>query len=350
MKTGAFRVTSPVPRDVWTTLLESDGEALVFQTPTWLDCICKVGPYEDASRLYETTEGRQLVLPLARRARLPTPLATEASLPFGWGNGGLVAAGGARVPEIEAMFADLARRSLLRTSVRPNPLLAARWEAAAPPRAVAVPHVAHILALHGGFGQVWTKRFRGTTRTAVRKAERSALTVECDTSGKLIPVFYDLYRRSIVRWARRQHEPLVLARWRAQQRDPRRKFQLVAEHLGAACRIWVAWLEGQPAAAIIVLHQGATASYWRGAMDVALAGPTCANQLLHRLAIEDACMAGCRYYQMGDTGLSASLARFKAGFGAMPHQYVAYRLERLPLTSVDRHLRRTVKRLLRFED
>jgi hypothetical protein len=350
MKAGAFQVTSPAPRDVWTTLLESDGDALAFQTPTWLDCICKVGPYEDASRLYETTEGRQLVLPLARRARLPTPLATEASLPFGWGNGGLVAAGAPRAPEIEAVFADLAHRSLLRTSVRPNPLLAARWAAAAPPDVVAVPHVAHILALHGDFGQVWMQRFKGATRTAVRKAERSALTVECDTSGTLVPVFYDLYRRSIVRWAHRQHEPLVLARWRALQRDPCRKFQLVAEHLGAACRVWVAWLEGQPIAAIIVLHQGATASYWRGAMDAALAGPRRANQLLHRLAIEDACVAGCRWYHMGDTGLSTSLAQFKAGFGATPHRYVAYRLERLPLTGVDRHLRRTVKRLLRFED
>ncbi len=349
LRAQPLHVTSPAPREVWQDLLKSDAEALPYQTPAWLDCICAMGGYEDASRLYEFSGSRQLVLPMVRRKGLPAALTTEASLPHSWGIGGLVARGTIHAEEVAAVFADLAGRSVPRTSIRPNPRAGETWAAAAPPGIVKVPRLAHVLDLEGGFERVWTKRFRSTARRNVRKAERAGLVVECDTSGKLVPVFYDLLRRSFDRWARQQHEPRPLARWRGRRRDPLRKFQVIARMLGEACRIWVAWLDGQAAAAIIVL-QDANASYIRGAMDKELAGPTRANYVLHRLAIEDACRAGCRYYHMGESGESASLAYFKSRFGATAYPYAEYRLERLPITSVDDRLRGLVKRLIGFKD
>jgi hypothetical protein len=100
--------------------------------------------------------------------------------------------------------------------------------------------------------------------------------------------------------------------------------------------------EGErPVAAIVVLRHGSSAAYWRGAMDEPRAGPTRANYLLHRLAIEEACLDGARYYHMGETGTSETLAQFKTRFGAEPYSYYEYRIERLPLTrlaSVGRRL------------
>jgi hypothetical protein len=247
------------------------------------------------------------------------------------------------------VFSELASRRVVRASVRPNPLDAETWSAARPDGAVVVPRLAHVLSLEGGFDVVWKDRFAGTARTAVRKAERSGLTVECDTSGSLVPVLYELFERSLERWGRQQHEPRALARWRGRRRDPVRKFELMARTLGEACRIWVAW-KGERAAAAILVLQGANAHYTRGAMDKDLAGPTRANYLLHRLAIEDACTAGCRHYHMGETGTSASLAQFKSRFGATPYPYAEYHLERLPITAFDRQARRGVKRVLGFRD
>ncbi len=344
-----LHVTSPAPREVWLNVVKSDPDALVTQTPAWLDSICAMGNYADASRLYETRDGRQLVLPMVRGKILPPALATLASFPDAWGMGGLIASETVRAEEIAMVLADLDRQSALRISLRPNPLSAEKWATARPPRAIAIPRLAHVLDLEGGFEQVWTKRFTGTARTAVRKAEQSGLVVECDTSGRLVPVFYDLFSRSLDRWGKQQHEPLILARWRGHQRDPLRKFQLIAEHLGDACRVWVAWLNGQPAATILVL-QGINASYTRGAMDKELAGPTRANYLLHKLAIEDACQSGCRYYHMGDSGASSALAQFKSRFGARAYSYAEYRLERLPITRIDKQLRNLVKRLIGFKD
>jgi hypothetical protein len=349
MNTNAFQVTSPAPRRIWEELLATDPQALITQTPAWLDALCAAGGYADASRLYELPGGRQLVLPLARRRGLPSALALTTSLPHGWGMGGLVAAGGAQPADVAAVWADLARREGLRFSARPNPLAAAAWAAATPAGAVAVPRLAHVLDLEGGFERVWTKRFSSSTRNQMRKAERAGLEVECDTTGRLVPVFYDLFRQSLDRWAGQQHEPLALARWRGRWRDPLRKFELLAERLGEACRIWVAWHQGRPAATIMVL-QGTNAHYTRGAMDKEVAGPTRANDLLHRLAIEDACRAGCRHYHMGESGSSGPLAHFKERLGATPHQYAEYRLERFPITSGDARLRRLVKRLIGFRD
>jgi hypothetical protein len=348
-KTDGVLVTSPAPRDSWQAVLASDPQALVFQTPEWMDCICRFGPYEDVSRLYELTDGRRLVLPIVRRRNLPGPVVSEAALPPTWDPGGIVATGGVRADDVRTVLCDLAGRRRLRTSLRPGPLDARAWALARPPHAVVVPRLAHVLELEGGFARTWSQRFTGTARTAVRKADRAGLTVERDTSGKLVPVIYELFERSVERWAREHHEPLPFARWRHRRIHPMRKFEVIADTLGQMCRIWVAWRNERPAAAILVL-QGRNASYVHGMMDKDLAGPTRANYLLHRLAIEEACEAGCRYYDMGETGFSHSLAQFKTRFGARACPYAEYHIERLPITALDRCARRLVKRVIGFRD
>ncbi len=343
------RVVTPAPRDEWLSLIQASPDALLTQTPAWLDCLCSVGGYEDGSRLYESSDGRKFVLPLARGRRLPSRLATLASLPASWGMGGIVAAGGIRSDDVAAVFADLRARPALRTSIRPNPLCASTWAEARPSEAVGVPRRGHVLDLSGGFSQVWSRRFTGTARTGIRKAERLGVVVERDTSGKLVPVFYDLFQRSLDRWAVRQHEPQWLAHWRGRRRDPIRKFGAIAQKLGNGCRLWVAWVDGRPAAAILIL-QGPNAHYTRGAMDQELAGPARANDLLHRMAIEEACQEGCRYYHMGESGSSESLARFKERFGAQAVDYSEYYLERFPIRDTSVQLRRLVKRTIGFRD
>jgi hypothetical protein len=346
---GTTLVTTPAPRASWREVLACDPNARVSQTCEWLDCICAFGRHEDASRLYELPSGRRLVLPMVRRRDLPGRLASEASFPAGWEPCGIIAPGPLEVDDVAVVFQDLASRANVRTSLRPGPLQAAAWAAARAPGTAVVPRLAHALELDGGFAWVWAKRFTGTARRAVRKAERSELTIERDTSGRLVPIVQQLFEMSLDRWARQQHEPRPLARWRGLRRDPARKLELISRMLGDACRIWMAWCDARPAAAIVVL-QGRNASYARGMMDKELAGPTRANYLLHTLAIEEACDAGCRYYDMGETGGSPSLARFKTQFGARPLHHAEYHVERVPITALDRRARSVVKRIVGFRE
>jgi hypothetical protein len=336
-----YAVTSPPPAGAWEEVLASAPGALPSQTPTWMRCVCTVGGYEDVTRLYQTSDGRRLVLPLARRSRLGGLGSMVASLPTGWGPGGLLGEKGVVHPEdVRMVFADLERDGLRRVSLRPDPAMAATWDVGSPEGIARQPLTAQTLSLEGGFDEVWRSRFRSNARNRVRRAQRAGVTVECDDTGRLVPVFQKLYAKSIDRWAHQEGLPLAVARFRARRREPASKLRTVAEALGTRCRIYAAFLDGRAAAAIVVVYGATSAAYWRAAMDEELAGRTYANYLLHRTAIEDAAAAGCTAYNMGDSAPESQLALFKSRFGAIEHRYATYQIDRLGIGLVADRVRR----------
>jgi hypothetical protein len=337
-----------VPASTWRAVLAGAPGALASQTPAWLRCVCAVDGYEDASRLYETVDGRRLILPLVRRTHGPFP-ATESGLPVGWGWGGLISdAGAVRADDVELVAADLARARKLSVLLRPDPTTVAAWDAGMPPGARREPRMAHLLSLDGGFDDVWLHRFRKDARKNVRRAERAGVTVERDDTGRLIPAFQQLYADSVDRWARQEGVPLRVARWRAARLEPSGKLPTVAAMLGANCRVYGAFLDGLPIAAIVVLFGTATATCWRGAMVERLAGPVYANYLLHRAAIQDAAEAGCTAYLLGDSAPGSPLAMFKSRFGAVELHYANYRIERLAVSALTDRARACARRLFQL--
>lgn len=343
-----LHVTSPAPRPIWEELYKADPEAVPYQSPAWLDCACLTSNLEDASRYYELSNGHRFVMPIVRSRKLPPALALAGSMPHGWGMGGLISETPPSREEVRVLLADLSRLPYLHLNIRPNPRLGPAWQDAIPPRIQRVPRQAHVIDLEGGFDKVWTERFSKKTRKNVRKAER-LVQAECDTTGRLVPVFYDLLSRSFDQWAEQQNEPKMLARWRGQRRDPLEKFETIARLMKDSCRVWVAWLDGQPVAASMVL-QDHNVNDSRGAIDRALIGGTNANDLIQMLSIQDACNAGCRYYHLGESGNAAGLHHFKGRFGAEVYPYDEYYLEKLPITRVDRLARTAVKKAIGFKD
>jgi hypothetical protein len=273
-------------------------------------------------------------------------------MPNSWGYGGLIAPQGISDDLVSVVLNDLSSTLMSRARLRPNPLHAEVWtHAVANRRSInRVARRAHALDLTGGFGMVWRERFRPTTRTKVRRAERLGVVVRTDTSGELVEVFYDLLVRSFDRWAEQQHEPRWLARFRGWRRDPIDKFHLLVSHLGQGCRISVAWYNGEPAAAILVLRNAHSAHYTRGAMNKSIAARCFANYLLHSTAIQEACANGCRSYHMGESGNSVGLSQFKEHFGARCQSYAEYHIERVPMSQVDAMVRKVVKRAIGFRD
>jgi hypothetical protein len=334
-------------RNAWWRALPLDPDALVSQTPAWMDCVCDSGRYEDATRAYATADGHELILPLARR-RLPVSVA--ASMPFGWSTGGLISSRGRPAAEdVRGVVGDLVSQHALLIGVKPSPATAPAWAESVPNGVTRTRHMTHVVDLSKGFGAVWT-RFAGSVRSRCRQAERKGVTVERDDTGRLMPVFYAVYRKSVERWARQQHEPLWLARWRAHHRDPWEKFQTVAQRLGPACRVWVAWRAGEPLAVEIVLAHGRQTVGWRAAMDKEAARRTGAPQLLVCRALEEACDTGDRFFHLGDSAPSSDLAHTKQHYGGEEMSYTGYRFERLPVTAADRFVRRQVKGVIGFRD
>jgi hypothetical protein len=98
---------NPAPRDLWRDALAVNSDALLSHTPEWLDTICAVDGWMDASRLYVWPSGRHLVLPMVGKG-IGEFIAVEDSLPHGWGFGGLVGAGTVTPDEAASVFVDLA--------------------------------------------------------------------------------------------------------------------------------------------------------------------------------------------------------------------------------------------------
>ena len=289
------------------------------------------GAYKDVSLLYEFSSGRQVLLPMVQR-RWRTPLEpTAASWPRRWGVGGPITSGGNIDPaEAAAVLDHMVRRDMLGAEIHLSHIANPVWlNAAGQYRVLTDPF--YVLDLTGGFNNVWRHKFKGDVRTAVRKAERSGLDVEVDRSGRLLDVFYGLYEKSMQRWSTMMHEPSWYTRWHVSRATPLSMLKAVAEHFGEDCTTWVAFSGGVPAAAIIVLQAGSRVQLWRAAMDKALASPTRASHLLQKLAIEDACINGYQFYDMGIAVPGTSLAYFKERLGATLFYTHYLQAERLPV-------------------
>lgn len=342
-------VTTPALRETWKAVAHTDPKASAFHQPEWFQAVCEAHGLNDCSRMYETQDGARYILPLVSRKGLPPALNSAQSMPNACGPGGMIGTRPVTAEIASAVWADLLSLGYLMVRLRPNPLQADAWEQAMLSGIRRIARRSHVLDLQEGFDAIWTKRFAPQKRTAVRKAERLGVTVEIDTTGRLVPVFYDLLKKSFDRWGHQQHEPRLLTRWRGKMRDPMEKFLAASRMFGPNMRVWVAYFEKAPAAAIITL-EGTNTAYVRGAMDKELAALSRANDLLQKLAIEHAANAGCRYYQMGESGWSKPLSLFKESFGAQPYEYGEYIAERLPISRIDYAIRTTVKRLIGFRD
>ena len=341
-------VVSPAPRDEWRAVLADDPAALPEHAPEWVDALCAAGPYADASRYYRLADGREFVLPLVRRTGPAGLGGALFSYPTSWGMGGLVGRGQDE-GVARAVLADLRGTGAQRIAIRTDPLAFPAWSApAAAAGATLIPRRAHVIDLTGGADAVWA-RWSKSARRGTRLAERAGVRVETDRTGALLEDYYRLFLTSVDRWAAKQHEPRPLAHARARRRDPLSKLQAMADHLGKAFAVTLAYVDDRPAFGSIMLL-GQTAHDTRAALDTDRVGRTCAGDLVQWRTIQLACDLGCTAYHLGESGQSASLAQYKEKFGARPVDYAELRLERLPYTRVDRAARTAVKKVLRFRD
>lgn len=339
-------VLSPVPQGEWHAVLAGDADALPEHIPEWVGAMVDTGRYRDVSRLYDFGGGRRFVLPLVRRTGPSGFGGWYASFPPGWGIGGLVG-DGVDAEVVAAVVDDLRGLDAARVVVRPDPVRATSWSAANH-GATVVARRAHAIDLSGGMESVHAGLSK-STRRGIRRAEQSGVKIQRG-GGDLLPVYQRLRRQAVTQWARRQHEPLPLSRWRDAHSEPAAKPRGLAARLGGdSFRCYVAMLDDVPVAASIVLF-GNTAHDTRGVMDRALAGPVHANDLLQWTTITDACEAGCATYHLGESGQSSSLARFKERFGARPFDYPELHIERLPFTRIDAGMRAGIKRVIGFRD
>lgn len=345
-------------RSGWEDLVAQDRSIVLSKTPEWIDCICSSGGFSDATVLFRGEDGRRLILPRVKRRGVAGLF--EAPPP-GWDLGsaasGFLSEPGPNDPgpndtgspspiQTRALAQAIWRQPGLRTRITVGGQDAEAWAGAVPSAIYSTARTAQVLDLRGGFGTVWSGRFTSKVRSNARKAERRGVVVESDSTGRLVAAFDSLYRSSVDRWAQQRSLPLTAMRWLAQRRNPRRKFATVAARMGEHCTIWMASRDGEPLAGIVVLTRGPWATYWRGAMDSERARGTGANELLHRCAIEAACVAQRRSYDFG-ISQTDDLKRFKSSFGTADVPVRTYYFESLPTAAAEAKGLQAAKEVIR---
>ncbi len=191
------------------------------------------------------TDGRRLVLPAVAPPARRTAR-RRGSMPTHWGFGGIVADGGVTAADVrtgargpgaapcraapghppEPAPRSPLRRSSHRTTHSPSRGGRMCW-------------------ISPGASRSSGRASADSRRRGVRKAEKSGIEVEYDTTGRLLPEFFELYASSEARWAEQQHEPAVLGPVpHALSRHARRSGSGSLRHLDGGCRQWVARHDG----------------------------------------------------------------------------------------------------------
>lgn len=346
------RVTSPVAPEEWAAAVASDPRAMADHDRGWFTTMAVQRPWRDASRLYLLGDGSSVLLPLVERGGPGRAIRVAASPPVGAGFGGLVGARATEPKVMRAVLTDVRRLGLMSVRIRPTPESgSAMAEAAATTGpVVAIPRRAHLLDLAGTSEEVFG-RMRKSTRRAIRRHREGTRGFEvCESSGTTgLDVYERLRALSIDRWAQTSREPLALARWRANRKDPDRVLRSLAEALEDRFRTWVAYTDGRPAA-VNIAAMGPTTHVLRAAMDQDAVASSGVMQYLDWLTIERAHALGSHTVNLGESGTSSSLGAYKESLGAVGHDYAELRIERLPITPLDTALRRVAKRAIGFKD
>jgi hypothetical protein len=336
-----YSVTTPAPERIWRDLLTKADDPLVTQTPEWMSGILAGTHWKNRSRLYKLDNGKHLLVPLVGFGVGPMTVLT--SFPTGWGYGGALSSDGSlTVSDVLLITKDLATVNALRTSFTPSPF-DRTWATVASSANTTVEYLTQVLDLSMGRDRVW-KGYKNDVRRNILHAQRNQVRVQQEEGAHGLPVFYDLYKKSIVRWARAAGRPPILGL--IQQRIIERIHVLtsLAAELGPAFATWTAFVRGRPAAAMIILRGGAHTLNWRAAMDRDLAGPSHANALLQHYTIEKALEEGAKAYSFGESDVGSSLAAYKARYGARPVTWSTYHWERLPVTTASLAVREAYRR------
>lgn len=321
---GIRSVSSPAPVGAWARVLAADPGATALQTPDYLAAVLKARGGRDVSRHYVLTDGRELVLPLVQQSYGPGLVA--ADYPGGFGHGSMLATGGLRCQDVATVVADLRGRGLS-TRIGGGHHTADQWSAGLMPGVVEVPRRVDVVDLPDTMEEYLGGAVRRQARQNVNKARRLGVEIEQDSTGRLIPTFYDLYRSWVERWIGRSGMPPALARYSALKQEPYAKFETVAELMGDKCRVFIAWHRGRAVASCITFVHGEHAIGWRSYSIKELAGPVSANTAVQIAGMGDAIASGCRYFDLGQSGDVSNLQTYKNSLGGSPRRVVDLRIE-----------------------
>jgi uncharacterized membrane protein len=309
---------SGISRNDWSAVFEADGLATPYQSPDWMRSVTASGRLTDATRMYVSDAGRT-ILPLAVSRGMMFGR-SAASMPYGFGAGGLISDHAVCGDEMAFIVADVETLGVSRLSIRPNPMQWPLWKTRADDWQI-VNRTSHVIDLSGGFDTYWERVISKEKRNRARKAETFGTVLERGSGPEFVERYYRLY----LHWAQERSAvrgiPRPLTGLSARLREPFWRFRDTAKGMGDKLTIYIAVNKGRDVAAAILLRAGRTVADWRSASDPLRCREVLGNDFLLINMIRDACADGARHYHLGESGGVESLMKFKEQYGARTMSY-----------------------------
>ena len=296
----------PAERNEWDRACLNCEYATFFHTPAWVDVFAKTtgGAMAPATEAITFSDGLSAILPLARRRYLGGLVRLFWSMPAhtfgGWISEHPLTAEHARL-----LAGHLGKLQDLQWRENPyDPALAS----------IALPRAhrdfTHTVDLSGGISAV-EDRFDYAHRKAVRKAVASGVTVAETELFEEWESYFSLYEASRARWKERR-----IARGGGY---PHSLFTAIYESRNEGRKLWLARVNGIPAAGILCFYWNCHAVAWLGAgkAEYFMYRP---NNLLYEYAIRHAAGQGYRWFDCNPSAGLRGVIEFKEHLGAVSRQ------------------------------
>ncbi|UCF78319.1 MAG: GNAT family N-acetyltransferase [Candidatus Eiseniibacteriota bacterium] len=311
-------VRGDVTQEKWDRLLESSLGATVFHCREWATVLGAT--FKELSIKYIVIEDQRgsyvAGMPLAVSRSIVA--AKYRSMPFGTYGGPLIMKG----QEDEAavfMGASLqgVTRSLLPFSfscvLYDTPVVIERALAYVFPGGRREKVSTHLIDLEEGFQRLWDHSFDKETRTCARKAARSGVTVEEDTTHRGAAVLHGLYRKQA-------------SFWNPGRIYPERLVSEIVDRMKSRARIWLGVRQGEPVCGVLAFYFGNTLMAWLSGQSEEGRNLR-ASHLVYAEMMKHACENNYSVFNFGASGSLQGVRFFKESFGAREYSYSIFTYE-----------------------
>lgn len=298
-----------VSRSDWRNVASDALEATFFHSPVWADLVTSAYPDVEVNTFgWRGSDGIDIVFPTFSCANVVTVRGFEFELPllissFANTYGGPVSRADRAVTVAELMEEVDTAGPFGRLHVHTTPL-EDRLPLGSDPDCSVVEDFTQILPLDRSFDEVLEVYSDGRRRAVAAGRKRGVTVREADSKADF-EAYYDAYQASLERWDdpdRRYPWNLFESAYEFSTDYP--------EHV----KLWLAEVDGELAAGILVFYWNRHAVYWHGAGYEELFEYR-PNDLLHTEVIRDCIDSGYRYYDFSPSGGHEGVVQFKDGFG-----------------------------------
>lgn len=292
--------TEKISESKWEEMLRKSENSYFFHTPAWAKILEDTYGYRIATRLYEI-EGNEVLIPMMESKKYRF-FYYYGSMPVGYG--GIFSTSDVSSETLKKILKDIVGGRHLFFNLLLPPFLSFSIQEDSGIRQVDSEwNYTHMLSLEKGFEYIWKEKFRKNVKRSVKKAEKSDIEIIKDNTLQSFKEYYKLYVESSKRWGYKNPP------------QPFKFYEKLHKFGSGNIQLRLAIKDDEAIAARLNFYYGSNVFCW-GNVSLTEYQKYYPTDLLHKIAIEDACEAGFKYYNFGASGNLEGVRKFKEGFGA----------------------------------